>query len=434
MKIKVPVCLHANKNKNADVTFCGVSNGYPVFYRHKKKDWCRNIEEIKSLSNSQDWVVCFREGCRQSYNTRTHVFFSWSDITFHEKYINVNYVNSISREASIKKVKDVCCVVTRPLSTIYHKKSNKRCRQTLLLSERANTCAVCLWSPCERELRNKTLRVPSCLRPSHAVCVNCLKRVVQGFQDSASTVQTVQKGLRCLAPVPWSVEPCGGHFQLSVFSSILDNFEFQKLIRFIQKYNKNTTVTCVCGDEAIFEQGSNLMHCSSGKHTCCVWCWSISCPGCTENPQLPNAPNRYFGGVRNSKITPLLVEKTVRRIEQQEVWTRPHCPECDVPLHKTSACNELTHCNKAICNVCGACSFPWEPPHLPSTHWSVNGSQGCPRFDVGHWALSCGYVCVEGDCFTEEQECKIPSHQPGILKMHFSRKQKMLKSVLNINT
>jgi len=411
MEVKAPLCFHTDNGVGAAVTFFGVIDSSPMFYIHKDKKWTIDIDEIKRLAPNGDWLICFRPRASRKYNMRTHIRFVWNNITFCKYFVRLSL--DIPEHTT-----DSCCVVRRHVSSLFPPK--KRRRQTLLLDERADMCAVCFGKPSGAE----RLRVPSCRRPLHAVCTNCLTLVVQD-----STTHPVREGhpyVGCLAPTPWTARACGGHFPISVFASILPGQALQQLVRRIRRYSLEPSIACVCGNEATFSQGSSLMHCHSGKHTCCVWCWSITCPGCRENSQLPHAPNRFFGGVRNSAISPLLVAKTIRRIQQQEVWTRPHCPDCDVPLHKTSACNELSHCGRAICNVCGACSLPWEPPHLPSSHWSVDGSPGCPRFDVADWAVKCGYICVEGTCFTDEIECSVSSHQPGIRRMHAARKQRML--------
>lgn len=50
------------------------------------------------------------------------------------------------------------------------------------------------------------------------------------------------------------------------------------------------------------------------------------------------------------------------------------CPQCTAVVDRVSACNELKHCDTAVCSHCGSIALPWETK-LPEDHWKT-----CPRF------------------------------------------------------
>ena len=104
------------------------------------------------------------------------------------------------------------------------------------------------------------------------------------------------------------------------------------------------------------------------------------------------------------------------------------CPSCRFKLHKTSACNSLTHCSRTVCNACGVAAHPWEA-HLPIDHWDSSGRAGCPQWDTDPYWAQFGFVCVENSCFSEHHECKLSAHTHGIQKMQAARRQLALKRV-----
>lgn len=88
------------------------------------------------------------------------------------------------------------------------------------------------------------------------------------------------------------------------------------------------------------------------------------------------------------------------------------CPRCEMDLYKTSACNALRHCDWEICWICGYHAVRIEPDH-----WKT-----CSRFDQDRVWHKIHYMCEEGVCFQEDQDCVTISHQEGRERYHELRK------------
>ena len=133
-----------------------------------------------------------------------------------------------------------------------------------------------------------------------------------------------------------------------------------------------------------------------------------------------NDENEKTGETEDTKDT----EETL----SQDAAFYVSCPSCRFKLHKTSACNSLTHCSRTVCNACGVAAHPWEA-HLPIDHWDSSGRAGCPQWDTDPYWAQFGFVCVENSCFSEHHECKLSAHTHGIQKMQAARRQLALKRV-----
>ena len=68
---------------------------------------------------------------------------------------------------------------------------------------------------------------------------------------------------------------------------------------------------------------------------------------------------RHF--TRNGRLTNYILEDELSKLKRSLVDTdyAITCP-CGTSLHRSSACNHVTHCRHSICAHCGALGFPWE--------------------------------------------------------------------------
>jgi hypothetical protein len=82
----------------------------------------------------------------------------------------------------------------------------------------------------------------------------------------------------------------------------------------------------------------------------------VFCDHCDEYMKMLRPKKRCFDySLRFTKHGKRLHKKdvTVDMIVDAIDCMIPHCPGCDIPLNKSSACNELHHCgNLSVCNFC----------------------------------------------------------------------------------
>jgi hypothetical protein len=130
----------------------------------------------------------------------------------------------------------------------------------------------------------------------------------------------------------------------------------------------------------VLKMSSNDLECDSCGGITCLVCRKGQVCGC-------NAPQDR--GMRFSRLFP---GKRLRELDENH-WSSLDVPECESnafvqcsscrsPLEKKDACNSLDHCERTVCNVCGASSQPWEVG-LPQSHWDE-----CPRYDAEGFALA----------------------------------------------
>lgn len=103
-----------------------------------------------------------------------------------------------------------------------------------------------------------------------------------------------------------------------------------------------------------------------------------------------------------SQLTSLqCYQQLVYLLEQDH--PRVRCPICLVTIQKTTACFALRHCDWEMCWMCGQVAR-----RLDIEHWKT-----CPRYDSHPGWAQHGYVCLEGQCYTEDVSCTQASHAPG---------------------
>ena len=314
-----------------------------------------------------------------------------------------------------------------------------------LYPDESNTCNVC---NIEYNKRGE-LRISSCRRVDHVVCIYCLYRYAELYvsvpgslpnqyitpQFSFSSTRTPSCQLTCIG-----ASGCAGIYSNSVWVDVLRQNELllnNVLTKIRQNIIENPVATEICNIcnsvSHVNKQGlTKCIGCGTSK---CVWCLDLQCKeGNYCSHSTIYEPNRFMNGKRKLFITSNDISYIKSRIMDQSGVVRVHCPVCDVLLQKTSACNELHHCGRAICYVCGASSLPWEPAHLPSHHWAHENdtlsSPRCARFDSHSMWSACGYMCTSACVGVNEADCVNQTHQSGIFSMNMARRDIMLDRLI----
>jgi len=274
------------------------------------------------------------------------------------------------------------------------------------MKERATECSLCggmAYSQAQDALfSGSACVIPSCGKECHAVCGRCLPRIPEH-----------QRRCSCM---PFGASACYGSFP---------TYRPRRLVRTwgIPCESCGTDVRCTA---AVLTSGGKVT-CGCG-HSFCAKCGDESCTCSTiAEDQNPGCFSRYFvrsdgKPVRKRDITARMAEDEIRRrnldSNPEEGFSVP-CRRCDVHLARTSACHELSHCGSKICWASGRSSLPWERC-LPSWHWNR-----VPRWE--HEAPVSAFCCREGDCYTDDSECTLASHQEGRLEMARWRRELMLE-------
>jgi hypothetical protein len=135
---------------------------------------------------------------------------------------------------------------------------------------------------------------------------------------------------------------------------------------------------CKCGIEQ-YVYTLERIHCACGLHAC-FSCGTPGCDGCERSTW-----SRY-----HCKEGLAVRESQVKDVRTPSPYVQCACGQL---LSKTSACNELTHCDRKICYYCGGFTLPWESA-FPEEHWYE-----CKRWDP--------LPCKEGDCLIGFMECGV---------------------------
>lgn len=273
------------------------------------------------------------------------------------------------------------------------------------------------------------LATPKLLQPvgcNHQICASCYKRWIES--ESARPLRASFRRLPCCAPPG----ECPGRMALpETLSRPIRNWS--------SHYDSTGTMIrldcprCRRRDALVSHElleESGIAQCLSCLYKFCSRCESearseMGACSCQNLPDqnVPSAWSRHFmhadgWPMRRREITFTNVEDSVRELPTVESGAPVSCPTCGLLLHKSSECNELTHCAGGcrVCYWCGAQSFPWETHGLPTDHWKT-----CPRYDWDALCKDTGFGCTQGLCYSDHAECHVAEHQSGIAAMHRER-------------
>jgi len=177
-------------------------------------------------------------------------------------------------------------------------------------------------------------------------------------------------------------------------------------------------------------EGQSVVRCAACAVTFCQHCLSVTLPGpcsaCAARQMVPMAPEPMStfshtmclpgGGVaRWWEFAPGDVLARLEELCAGQVHAR--CPCCAASLHRTTECNQLTHCSVSICDACGWFTLPgqamvdhYHPHRCP--RYFFDGPEGTP----GLWlrstmpAMPSGEVCQQGACHDAAKDCQNPAH------------------------
>jgi hypothetical protein len=136
--------------------------------------------------------------------------------------------------------------------------------------------------------------------------------------------------------------------------------------------------------------------------------------------QVPR-PHPFINPLQTTNtVTAEEVVEWIKNILQQDT-VRVKCPVCSVHISKSTACNSLRHCDWEVCWICG-----YQDRRLKGDHWNQ-----CPHFDRDPYWEKLGYMCKEDECFTEDRECRHPSHQSGLYAMNEMRRAFQVSKLFN---
>ena len=200
--------------------------------------------------------------------------------------------------------------------------------------------------------------------------------------------------------MPFCDEACGGDFP-----------SYRKRV----VVQKDFAVACVKCKVPFQVQGKSLRYggeceCPSCGHKSCARCGRESC--CCEDfdeRQSKYAFSRYFVGTNRERIRVKDINAESLRLQKWDAdcdeCPSVSCPKCQASIARTGACHEMSHCGSKICWVSARSTLPWEPC-LPSWHWE----------EVPRWEHECNvqtFVCQEGVCYTQAEECRCAEHEEG---------------------
>lgn len=301
----------------------------------------------------------------------------------------------------------------------------------------------------------------------HAICVQCFRKVCL---DSAHPPFTLQQSrLPCVSIDNGT--PCKSFYSMDNFKYIFTDAEYTYLSNLYEqfKYAGYVAIKCplqsakgsLCNAECLIESKilqqetytSAVVDCVKNMHCFgrfCYYCHcsvdyaSIECIRCKKSKERvhPEAVNHYAVKgdwmeqkmdchlLKNKEITVESVVEQLNRIVSMNPLHAP-CNRCGVPLHKTSACNALSHCGVEKCYVCGYCTKVGEK--IPTDHWDESGLNGCPRFDSDPcWkTLSPPFVCEEGFCYSHCKDCLHEEHRSGLQEYDRARKRFHINGLLS---
>ena len=293
------------------------------------------------------------------------------------------------------------------------------------------------------------------------MCLGCVKRHATNWHNHSI-------GPLNASAVLCPHEGCHGAYEVPHFRSILPASQFERLQERQQRFKKSGTAWCPsCQTTVISFDKAKLQDAAPGTVpgicSACnlVWCYhclrpvspiqfmahiAMGTPVCQcaileEEQPMPGHINRYFlapgdgtccGPLpRNYELS---VEECVRQI--QAMCTREdlavQCAHCHTPVHRATACNEMTHCNMRFCNICGMHGLEHES--ILMDHWDASGTHGCPRYMTdSFWDIMLGDMqprCVEGTCHSDQHDCHDPAHAPYRDAVRHIRRRRMVHSAL----
>lgn len=328
--------------------------------------------------------------------------------------------------------------------------------QDLLEAQCIHDCFCCAESFAEIEplasietgARHNRLIQSPCGIDDHAICIECLRRVILNFYSHPVTKS--HPYVTCL------FDDCGGTARMPLphFRRILTDEEFVQLQEHVQKMRIPDVLTVECAhcDQNVtvecHERLQNRFPISMG----CDRCFSTTCFHCMSPEAfcmcLRISGDRPYGGFFNRYVRPPPGHGTLYRNYELDLrkciptltmiftgyddgvdMVTP-CQKCGALVQKSILCNEMAHCGFKWCYLCGRMTLPTET--LLMDHFG-RGIDECPRYESREYWVSSGavhYQCQEDDCYSDTQECTREDHQSGRVEKHKTRRRIWLQELM----
>ena len=317
---------------------------------------------------------------------------------------------------------------------------------------------------------------------SHYICIRCLHTIVTDYTNHP--INEHNSHVYCPYPFEDCLTVAGtkNTFDHQAILKILDSFEQQQYIEHSDRFSfpGYTIITCPCTyyttthsitcnylilieNELVSSAniGELIVQCHQNERCCKTFCYHCrtevsryerECRICTltsENAN-PNIFNRYivkqtlFDNVvyndeeydlnkyfdeneylyYNREITLEIALTYISQLIEHDIYCI--CPICKIHLYKTEKCNGLKHHNIELCYACGRVGTKTGGIH--NSHWSINGINGCYRFDYDTFVQEYipEYKCNDNCQSHENGDCQLQDHKIGIQKLNKVRKKSII--------
>ena len=307
-------------------------------------------------------------------------------------------------------------------------------------------CSICLET--ETDLKKDTigLLMAECQTEGHDTCIECFRRYITSTVNNPISVNTPY----VCCPSEGCTAPIDDH----LLASILTNDELGMVNTRITQCRARACVTMTCPhaecnlevrvnatnlqDRAV---GTLPLMCGNNHYFCfhCLarvrerdymrFCAAESinqivavCSCSVDTRPRIGSFNRYFTRPRKDGELSLMrnfelnIDECVRQIEKFCTGDTMSvaCMCCRAPLHRATACNELSHCGQVRCWVCGKAGLDYDTRLID--HWNAEGRRACcPRWGTSDhfWDLTvhARERCREGVCHDDGHDCNQGAHR-----------------------
>ena len=304
-------------------------------------------------------------------------------------------------------------------------------------------CTIC-YGPLTEGLK------PPCGVNEHKICGECLGRHACNWNCHCVSASTPF--------VSCPHEGCDGQYTLKTIKPFISEKNMTTLVEKINHFQRRQTVSFACprcheissvnsefvkdrpvGTLAVKCQNQNCgmevcYHCldavpigsASKSQSLTGIMHPLVCTHCANShefsPPRAGQYNRFVPKANSVSIIPRNYELTIEDCIKQltAICTNKTmvtmCRVCNTPIHRSSACAEITHCGIRQCTICGMSGLEFES-HLLD-HWQSTGLMNtCPRWmtdDFWHMVLPripSSERCVEGICHSDSHDCSCKKHE-----------------------